>query len=351
MEEKFDLNSIDKTFVRFSVGSKVSGEVVAKSQDGYIINIGGKKDGLIPYEDGQEINVGDEVEAIIMSTHSDTGAIVLSKKKADDIKKGSELVSNLKVGDNTSVVITDSNNNGLISKIGTVSLFIPASQISTHRADMRKYVGEKVNVQILEIDLSTNKIVASIKAYDRQEKLTKEKAFWESMYENKIVSGVVSHFADFGAFVKVDGFDCLLHNNEASYQVGKKASEVVEIDKEYQFKVIKVDKENKKISLSLKALQQNPLIDKYKKYNVGDVVNATVKKILPFGAILSIEDGVDGMLHIKEASAFYIKNIYEVAKVGEVLKVQIIECDPDNTRIAFSLKALQMDELSGYIVD
>lgn len=351
MDEKFNLDMIDRTFVRFAVGSKVIGQVVALIQDGYVINIGGKKDGFIPYEDCEELKEGDEIEAVIMSTHNENGAILLSKKKADEIKKGSELVGNLKVGDDTEIVVTSATNNGLISRVGNVSVFIPASQVSSHRTDIRKYVGEKVNVQILEIDLSTNKIIASIKAYEKQERLTKEKAFWDSMYEDKIVNGIVSHFTDFGAFIKVNGFDCLLHNSEASYEMDKKASDVLEINKEYEFKVIKVDKDNKKVSLSLKSLQDNPLIEKYKKYSVGDIVEAKVKKILPFGAILTIQDGVDGMLHIKEASAFYIKNIYEVAKVGEVLKVKIIECDPEKMKISFSLKALQMDELSGYIVE
>ena len=351
MDEKFNLDIIDSTFVRFAVGSKVVGQVVALTQDGYIVNIGGKKDGIIPYNDCEKLNEGDEIEAVIMSTHTDNGAILLSKRKADEIRKGSELVGNLKVGDNTEIVITNATNNGLVSKIGNVSVFVPASQVSSHRTDIRKYVGEKVSVQILEIDLSTNKIIASIRAYEKQERLTKEKAFWDSIYEGKIVKGMVSHFTDFGAFIKINDFDCLLHNSEASYESSKKASEILELNKEYEFKVIKVDKENKKVALSLKALQENPLIEKYKKYSIGDIVEAKVKKILPFGAILNIEDGVDGMLHIKEASAFYIKNIYEVAKVGEILKVKIIECIPEKMKISFSLKALQMDELSGYIVD
>lgn len=348
MDEKFNLDNIDKTFTRFKVGAQVSAVCVEKLKDGILLNIGGKKDGLIPYSDEEneaikDVKVGDSFDAIIVKTKDESDAIILSKAKADFIKWGNKVVNGLKVGDSTNVIISSTNKAGLIAYIGQFEVFIPFSQISNRRVDnnLENYVNKQVSVVILEIDLSKRKIVASKKAFEENERITTENAFWESIFENKIVTGKIVRFTDFGAFVNVNGVDCLVHNIESSYDRDKKASDIFEIDKEYEFKVIKCDKENKRASLSYKALQENPLNAKVKEYKVGDVVEGEVKKILPFGAIIKIKDEVEGLLHIKEASHFYVKNIYEVAKVGQMLKLKIINIDYDNNKISLSLKALQ----------
>lgn len=348
MDEKFDLDSIDKTFTRFKVGAKVEATVVAKLKSGLLVNIGGKKDGLIPFCDEEnnaikDVNVGDSFEAIIVNTKDESGAVVLSKQKADDLRVGNEIASTLAVGNETELIITSVTKAGLVSKLGTFEVFIPYSQISYGRVDnnLQNYVNKQFKAIVLEIDLIRHKIVASIKAYEEHEKLSAEEAFFSSIYENKVVTGKVVRFTDFGAFVNVGGVDCLCHNSEVSYEKNKKASDVLELDKSYEFKVIKLDKENKKVSLSYKALQQNPIIEKLKAYKVGDVVNGEVKKILPFGAIVSFGDGLEGLLHVKEASHFYIRNVYEVAKVGQKMDFKIIEIDPESNKVSLSLKALQ----------
>ena len=348
MDEKFNLDSIDKTFTSFKVGTKVEGEVVAFLRDGVLLNIGGKKDGIIKYSDEEDvalegINVGDKFEVVITATKDDSGAVVLSKAKADALKKGNQIVSKLNVGDTTNFIITNYNKAGLISKLGSFEVFIPYSQISNRKIDnnLQNYVNKQVTAIVLELDLSNNKIIASIKAFEENELHTKETAFWQAIFENKIVSGTVVRFVDFGAFINVDGIDCLVHNNEVSYDKNKKASEVLELGKIYNFKVIKCDRENKKVSLSFKALQPNPLTEKIKKLKVGDVVNGVVTKILPFGALIKFGDEIEGLLHVKEASHFYIKNVYEVAKVGKNLDLKIIGVDLENNKVSLSLKAMQ----------
>lgn len=348
MDEKFDLDSIDKTFTRFKVGAKVNATVVAKLKSGLLVNIGGKKDGLIPFCDEenkaiQDVNIGDSFEAIIVSTKDESGAVVLSKQKADDLRIGNEIANTLAVGNETELIITSATKAGLVSKLGTFEVFIPYSQISYGRIDnnLQNYVNKQFKAIVLEIDLIRHKIVASIRAYEEHEKLSAEEAFFSSIYENKVVTGKVIRFTDFGAFVNVGGVDCLCHNSEVSYEKNKKASDVLELDKSYDFKVIKLDKENKKVSLSYKALQVNPIVEKLKAYKVGDVVNGEVKKILPFGAIVAFGDGLEGLLHVKEASHFYIRNVYEVAKVGQKMDFKIIEIDPESNKVSLSLKALQ----------
>lgn len=344
----FNLDAIDQTFTRFKVGAKVNATVVYKLKDGILLNIGGKKDGYIPFSDYEapaleNVKEGDTFEAIITATKDDSGSIILSKKKADDLREGNAQVNNLKVGETASFIITSANKYGLVSVLGSFEVFIPYSQISNRRVDnnLENYVNKQFNAVVLEIDIINKKIVASIKAYEENEKHNAETAFWSAIFEGKVVSGKVVRFTDFGAFVNVGGVDCLVHNSEVSYDRGAKASDVLKLDETYDFKVISCDKENKRVSLSYKALQENPLLNKLKALSVGDVVTGTVKKILPFGAIVTFGDEIEGMLHVKEASHFYVKNVYEVAKVGQTLELKIIAIDLDNCKVSLSLKAMQ----------
>ena len=346
--EDFNLSAIDQTFTRFKVGAKVNATVVFKLKDGLLLNIGGKKDGFIPYSEYEmpsieNLNAGDSFEAIIIATKDESGSVILSKRKADDLRLGNAVVSNLNIGDSADFVITSASKHGLNSVLGSFHVFIPYSQISNRRVDnnLENYVNKQYKAVVLEIDLINKKIIASIKAFEENEKHNAETAFWSAIFENKIVHGKVVRITDFGAFVNVGGVDCLVHNSEVSYDRTQKASDVLEVDKEYDFKVIACDRENKKVSLSYKALQPNPLVDKLKALNVGDVVQGTVKKILPFGAVITFGDNIEGMLHVKEASHFYVKNIYEVAKVGQTLELKIIAIDLDTCKVSLSLKALQ----------
>ncbi|NCB48859.1 MAG: S1 RNA-binding domain-containing protein [Clostridia bacterium] len=350
MDEKFDLDSIDRTFTRFRIGAKVQATVVEKLKNGLLLNIGGKKDGIIPFCDEENesisnVKVGDVFEAIIISTKDDSGAVVLSKKKADDLKHGNEMVNGLKVGDNVNLIIVNFNRAGLISNLGNFEVFIPASQISIRYVDnnFENYVNKQVKAVVVEIDILSKKIIASIKACEENEKHNIENSFWQAIFDNKIVNGKVVRFTDFGAFVNVDGVDCLVHNSEASWDKSKNASEVLELDKNYDFKVIRCDRENKRVALSYKATQENPITKKIRELKVGDIVQGEVKKILPFGAIVGFGDGFEGLLHIKESSHFYVKNIYEVAKVGQKLELKIIDIDAENNKVSLSLKALQQE--------
>ena len=348
MDEKFNLESIDKTFTHFKIGAKVEATVLDFLKDGVLLNIGGKKDGFIPFSEEENyalknIKKGDIFEAIITNTKDESGLITLSKLKADNIKLGNQIVEDLKVGDSTSLIISSYNKAGIISNLGNFEVFIPYSQISSRKIDnnLNNYVNKQVNAVVLEINKERGKIIASIKAQEENEHISVENAFWSSIFENKIVKGKVVRFTDFGAFVNVNGVDCLVHNSEVDFDRSKTASDILQLDKSYDFKVIKCDKENKKVSLSYKALQENPMIKKLANLRIGEVVHGEVKKILPFGAIIKFGDAMEGLLHIKEASHFYVKNIYEVAKVGQELDLQIIDVDLENLKVSLSLKAMQ----------
>ncbi|MDR0850439.1 MAG: S1 RNA-binding domain-containing protein [Christensenellaceae bacterium] len=345
--DKFDVESINQTFMSYKSGQMIDATLVSFLGDGAVVNIGGKKDGFIKNSELEnkaleKTKAGDSFQVVIISTKDESGMIIVSKAKADAIVTGNALLGELKVGDTTKFIITDETKNGLISALGSFRVFIPYSQISNRRIDsLKNYINKQVDAAILEIDMANNSIIASIKAIEEKELQTKETAFWNAIFENKVVSGKVVRFAEFGAFIDVDGVDCLVHNSEASYDHSKKASDVLELSKEYQFRVIKVDRVGKKVSLSIKALEPNPMEAKIKKVKVGDVVEGKVERILPFGAVISFGEGLEGLLHVKEASHYYVKNVYEVAKVGQTLTLKIISIEPETFKIGLSLKALQ----------
>jgi len=348
MKEKFDMSLIDETFRSYKNGELVKAKVVLNTKDMVVVNIGGKKDGYILKNELESkalenVKVGDNFDAIITNTSGENGMVELSKAKAEAMIRGNTIASGLNVGDTAKIVITDSNNSGLISKLGEYRVFVPFSQITNRKVDnnLKNYINKQLTAVVLEVNHEEKKIIMSSRAYEEKEQISLENAFWQATFENKVVSGKVVRFTDFGAFVNVDGVDCLVHNSEVSYDRDKKAEEVLELGKTYNFKVIKLDRENKRVALSYKALLENPLKEKLANLHVGDVVKGTVKKILPFGALLDIGNGVEGLLHVSEASQTFVKNIYEVAKVGQELEVKIIKIDMDALKVSLSLKAMQ----------
>lgn len=349
MKEIFDMSAIDRTFTSFKNGDIVKATVVYNLKDKVIVNIGGKKDGYIVKNEVEEglgaIYVGSSFEVLITNTKGEDGMVEVSRARAEALNRGNTIAKALRVGDEAKVVIVDYNNNGLISNLGEYSVFIPYSQISNRKIDknLKNYVNKQMTAIVLEVNDDDKKFIMSTRAFEEKEQITLENAFWQATFENKIVLGKVVRFTDFGAFVNVDGVDCLVHNSEVSYDRNSKAEDVLEMGKTYSFKVIKLDREEKRVGLSYKALQENPLKEKLAKYNVGDVVKGNVIKILSFGAILDLGNGVEGLLHIKEASQTFIKNIYEVAKVGQELEVKIIAIDMEDLKISLSLKAMQED--------
>ena len=207
--------------------------------------------------------------------------------------------------------------------------------------DLEVYVGKQFKATVTEINHLEKSVTASMKQSAEREKNRVESSFWDSIFTNKIVEGKVKRFTAFGAFVDVDGFDCLAHISDLSYDKIENPADVLELDKTYNFKVLSIDKETKRVSLGYKQLMAHPHAELIKKYEVGQVVKAKVVKLFPFGALLEVEKNVEGLLHLSEASHIYIKNITEVANVGDELEVKIISIDLESRKISFSLKALQ----------
>ncbi|MCK9574958.1 MAG: S1 RNA-binding domain-containing protein [Clostridia bacterium] len=338
----------ESTFTSYAKGKLLKGKVVAVTSLGIVVNIGGKKDGFI--ENAQikpdelaKIIIDEEIYALVLdSTAGENGCILLSKIKADEVVKSDEIALTVKENDEFELIIDSAVKGGLVAKLGSFKVFIPLSHVSTKFIkDLSVYIGKQFKVTVLEIDHLEKRITASIKVSAERDRNKVESNFWNNIFTNKIVKGIVKRFAAFGAFIDVDGIDCLAHISDLSYDKIATPSDVLELDKTYDFKVLSVDKESRRVSLGYKQLMPHPAEELFKKYSVGQVVKGKVVKLFPFGALIELEKNVDGLLHLSEASHIYIKNINEVAKVGDELEVKIISIDIENRKISFSLKALE----------
>ncbi len=341
MNEEFNLENIEKTFASYKKGQLFDGVVVIKREDGVIFNIGGKNDAFIAKEDFEEFNdvkIGDRFKVMITNMKNDEGLIEVSKSQADSLTLANQNAQKLKLGSKFSFVVTNSNNSGVYSKLGDYGIFIPASEVSSHFVkDFKSLIGKQFEAIVTEIDKDNKNIVGSIKILLEQIKQSAETMFWSSIFINKIVNGRVKKIMPYGAFVDVDGVDCFVHISNLSYQRIENPDQVVSVGESYNFKVIELDRENKKVALSKKALEESPKTMTLKAIQEGDVFDGEVIKILKFGAIIKLENGVTGLLHISNATQDNQKQIYEIVKLDEKIKVQVLAIDLEEEKVSFKL--------------
>lgn len=331
-------------------GQKLKGRIAHIDNSGIIINFDfQKKEGFIPNEEitldedynqaKANLKVGDTLEVIVLLADKD---IILSHKAIEELYKDDALVEGIKQGNEFSVTATKEVKGGLLSKLGSYTVFIPASQIrSGYVKDLSKYVGKKLRLVALPdgVDDSKKKIVASQKSVLEAEKKAREDNFWENIEVGEIVEGQVVRFASFGAFVNVRGFDCLAHISDLSWTPIKEPSEVLELNKTYEFVVLKLDREANRVSIGYKQLLPDPWQVAFEKHPVGSVTKGKVARILPFGAFVEIEPGVDGLLHVSNVSWEWVDDIKKVLKVGDEIDVAITEFNPESKRVTLSRKA------------
>lgn len=345
--EKMSLELIDSTFAKFKEGKAVNGKVVLINNNGALVNIGGKGDAFIyndDFLDKTQIKEGDEITAIVISKKDENGYIKLSEKKAKEILSNNELVANLQEGDEIELSIYNIVKGGMIGKLGDFNVFVPQSQVDyMYRNDLMHYKNLKVKCSVMDIDLASKKIVASIRQLKEKLKIQQENDFWSNIEEGKLVKGIVKRFATYGVFVNVNGKDCLLHNNDVSY-MKEKAENIFEKDHEYNFIVLKTDREENRVSLGYKQLTEDPRKELYKKYNKNQIVNGTIKKLLPYGAIIELENGVAGFLHISEAG-YGLRNMGEKFKVGDTLETKILDVNIEDMRIGLSINSLNFESI------
>lgn len=330
-------------------GAIVTGTVIEATKHGIKLNIGQKKDGFIDAEDVEvdgnynpsNYTAGTNVEAKIIKINcQDTGCIILSKKKLDQIREGNKQVETIRNGEVFELKIEREVKSGIVGSMGTYGVFIPASQIrEAFVKDLKSYVGKTLRLTALEINDDTQRIVASARKLVEEERKERESVFWSHVKQDVIVSGKVKRITNFGAFVSVDGFDCLAHIVDLSWDRIKTVDEVLTVGETYDFLVTKVDKEANRVSLSYKLLQPHPFEACLKEHPIGSVTKGKVVSIMPFGAFVELQKGIEGLVHVSEAAHTFIKDIKEVVKVGDEVDVKVLNADPSTKRITLSIKA------------
>ena len=290
--------------------------------------------------------IGETIDLLVVELKPN---LKLSQKMIRTLQEEEALSAEIESGKEFSVVCTGTNKGGLVSQLGTYSVFVPAKEIRPGFVkDLTKYEGKTLRLRALEIKKTGRKeIIASQRVILQEERdardaerLEKEEQFFAHISVGDIVEGKVERATNFGAFVSVNGFDCLAHISDLSWTGVQSVKDVLEIGKTYQFKVLKIDKENKKVSIGYKQLQPQPWDLAEGKYNVGDIIHGKVVRIVPFGAFIEVEKGIDGLVHVSQISYERIETPSTVLNVGDEVDAKIIALDIDAKKMNLSIKAI-----------
>ncbi|GAA4905495.1 30S ribosomal protein S1 [Streptomonospora salina] len=345
-EEAF-LAAIDETIKYFNDGDIVEGTIVKVDRDEVLLDIGYKTEGVIPSRElsikhdvdpGEVVAVGDHVEALVLQKEDKEGRLILSKKRAQYERAWGTIE---KIKEEEGVVtgtVIEVVKGGLILDIGLRG-FLPASLVEMRRVrDLQPYVGRELEAKIIELDKNRNNVVLSRRAWLEQTQSEVRQTFLNTLQKGQIRKGVVSSIVNFGAFVDLGGVDGLVHVSELSWKHIDHPSEVVEVGQEVTVEVLDVDMERERVSLSLKATQEDPWQQFARTHQIGQVVPGKVTKLVPFGAFVRVEEGIEGLVHISELAERHVEIPEQVVQVGTEIFVKIIDIDLDRRRISLSLK-------------
>lgn len=338
---------LEKSFVTLTNGQIVKGIVIGKDDQGVIVNVGFKSDGIVSYHEysddpnftPDQVELGAEIEVKVLRVIDSEGVVVLSKKRVDQQKFSLAIEEAYNSETPIQATVTETVNGGVIAMYGPVRIFVPASQVTSRRAkDFNDYVGNTYDIKIIEYNKPKRKIIGSIKAITDAKRRAAEAELWANIDVNKEYTGVVKSLTNFGAFVDIGGVDGLVHLSELSWQRVRHASDVLKVGQEVSVYVKDFNTETKKISLGYRRDEDNPWADAENKYAIGTVVTATVMRIVPFGVFVEIVPGVDGLVHISQISSVRISKPEDVLSVGMVVEAKVIEADYEAKKINLSIK-------------
>lgn len=345
----------------FSVELPQSGEIrqgtIASVSPGQVlVSIGAKSEGVISGReleviDDQEreaFEVGKEIPVYVVSPEDANGNVVLSYKRAQEQMAWGTVEDQLEEDEIIESEIIGYNKGGLIVGVHGLRGFVPASQISAIRRSQAvgdtpekrwaKMIGEPISVRIIEVDRSRRRLILSERAASSESRQSIKERVIDELEEGQICSGRVTSLADFGAFVNINGADGLVHLSELSWDRVRHPSEVLEVGQEVQVKVINIDREKKRIGLSLRALSDDPWRKRIEQFSVGQLVEGVITRLTKFGAFARLESDIEGLIHISEISEDRIEHPKEVLREGETVALRIIRIDPDQHRIGLSLR-------------
>ena len=347
------LAAIDKTIKYFNDGDIVEGTIVKVDRDEVLLDIGYKTEGVIPSRElsikhdvdpNEVVSVGDEVEALVLTKEDKEGRLILSKKRAQ-YERAWGTIEELKEKDEAvKGTVIEVVKGGLILDIGLRG-FLPASLVEMRRVrDLQPYIGKEIEAKIIELDKNRNNVVLSRRAWLEQTQSEVRSEFLNQLQKGAIRKGVVSSIVNFGAFVDLGGVDGLVHVSELSWKHIDHPSEVVNVGDEVTVEVLDVDMDRERVSLSLKATQEDPWRHFARTHAIGQIVPGKVTKLVPFGAFVRVEEGIEGLVHISElARSATSRCPTRWSQVGDDAMVKVIDIDLERRRISLSLKQANED--------
>ncbi len=339
--------AIDGTIVNFDDGDIVTGIVVKVDKDEVLLDIGFKSEGVIPARelsirhdvDPHEIvTMGEKIEALVLQKEDKEGRLILSKKRAQYERAWGTIERVKEANGVVSGPVIEVVKGGLILDIGLRG-FLPASLVELRRVrDLLPYVGRTLEAKIIELDKHRNNVVLSRRAWLEETQKEQREDFLENLKPGEVRRGTVSSVVNFGAFVVLGGMDGLVHVSELSWKHVDHPGSVVQVGDEIEVQVLEVDLDRERISLSLKATQQDPWQEFANNHRVGELVYGRVTKLVPFGAFVQVGEGIEGLVHISEMAAHHVDLPEQVVTPGEELWVKIIDLDLQRRRISLSIK-------------
>ncbi|MDI6759537.1 MAG: 30S ribosomal protein S1 [Candidatus Brocadiaceae bacterium] len=329
----------------FEVGSILKGRVLAITPTEVIVDGGYKSEGAVPseeFEDLSEVKVGDEIEVLLEAVEADSGLIRLSKRKADRIRGWERIVTQYKEGDVVKGRVMRKIKGGLLVDLG-IPVFLPASQIDIKLpGDIGEYIGKEVTCKILKIDEARQNIVVSRRKLLEEGREKQKQQLLSEIQVGELRKGIVKNIADFGAFVDLGGLDGLLHITDMSWGRINHPSELLSIGQEVEVKILDVDKEKEKIALGLKQKLESPWTKVEGKYPPGTKTKGQVVNIMPYGAFVKLEDGIEGLVHISEMSwTRRVNQPTEMVSIGDTVEVVVLKVNKEKQEISLSMKQVE----------
>jgi len=338
---------LEKTLITFNDGDVIEGTIVRIDRNEVMVDVGYKSEGVIPSRElsvrksvnpKDLVNEGDKIQALVLDKEDDEGRLILSVKRAIYEKAWGDIQ---RISDNDESVkgtVIESVKGGLIVDIG-VRGFLPASLIDVRRVkELTSYIGEEIEAKILELDRQRNNIVLSRKAHLEEEQSGERQSFLEDLEVGNIKEGKISSIVNFGAFVDIGGMDGLVHVSELSWRHVENPNEVVKVGDTVTVKVLEIDNDKERISLSIKQVTEDPWLDFELQYKQDDIVDGDVTKVVPFGAFVTIGKGVEGLVHVSEISTDKVDSPELALAIGQKVKIKITELDIPKRRVNLSIK-------------
>jgi small subunit ribosomal protein S1 len=344
----------DATLHPFQEGDVVTGHVVRIDNDEVLVDIGYKSEGVIPagelsirksVDPADEVSLGEEVDALVLTKEDQDGRLILSKKRARFERAWRRIEAAAESGDPVTGTVIEVVKGGLIIDLG-VRGFLPASLVDIRRVpNLDEYLGQQIECKVIELNRSRNNVVLSRRAVLEEQRKEDRERILDRLQPGQVVEGTISNIVDFGAFVDLDGIDGLIHISELSWSHVNHPSEILSIGDKVTVKVLDIDRDRQRISLGLKQTQEDPWQRVVDTYNIGDELEGTVTKVVTFGAFVEILDGVEGLVHISELAQHHVENPREIIQPGDQVRVKILEIDSERRRLSLSIKRVEGQEL------